>query len=306
MSQANVSNETKTNEVEKNDKPKRQYKRKTRNENESNTDSKPEFNTDSKPESNTDSKPESNTDSKPESESKADSNESESIFNQNFWKPSIDIIDALWKIIKDKYENVYGVMEMTNYPSVNAFAKSSKRLDWCTCTPSMITPDVDYIFIRHTLERVQRPQDFLEQIKQNVPKGYIETTSIFAEMTREVYANAQFRGHLLSKYIIWSDEENVLHILPKAPILEHIRFEEGFEKNIREGLKEIPYYWNSYYMWDEEQPLKWVYYQHGVNFNANTEYMKIVQKAFDDVKYSIHKFLKHINDIVDIDKEASS
>lgn len=288
MSQANAKNEIVQQNLSNNEsvieKPKRQYKRKPK-ENLTETEEKKE-------------EPSILNDSSQNTKmSESTLENSVENFNQDFWKPSFEIVECVLNILVKQSPDVKHILEMTHYPESDVFMKDSHKLNWCTSTPESILSGTDCMFVRHALERVQKPQEFLEQMKKNVRKGYIETTSIFSEMTNEIYRGAHYRGHLLSKYIIWvSQPDNRLHILPKSPIIDYIQVDKEFENDIRTALKAIPYYWNSYYMWDENKPLEWTYYQHGVNFDANKDYPDILQIALEQSMKSIREFLKYINE----------
>lgn len=213
----------------------------------------------------------------------------------NFWKPSQEIVETMTKVVEEKqYKQI---LELTDTPQVQVFPLSTRRLIWFNCIPKMIAPDNDYLYIRHALEYMNNPQDFLEEIKKSVSRGYLETISPFVEVTRGMYQNAPFRGHLYSKYIIWSSpEDHVLHILPKSVLLEYTNFDSKLEQEIYDALANVPYYWNCYYVWDEEHPLRWVFYQHGVNLDLNVGYSEMLRKALEESVRSTNQFLMYIND----------
>jgi hypothetical protein len=209
--------------------------------------------------------------------------------DQNFWKPSLGIVDFLVKSFDPSSKRV---IEMTHNPQ-QIFIPTTKRLDWFKASPKDFE-NADYAFIRHALEKVQKPQEFLESL-QHVPKGFIETTSPFTEVTRGVYRGAPYRGHLHSHYISWVSKDNTLHMLPKSCLLEHLNFDEQFEQDIYQSLSENPFYWNSYYRWDESQPLKWVVYQQGVNLDLETDYTTLIKQSMQEHIHSTNDFLMYIN-----------
>jgi hypothetical protein len=218
--------------------------------------------------------------------------------DQNFWKPSLSIVDFLMKSLDS---SVKQVVEMTNNPQ-QIFVPTTKRLDCFKASPTDFE-HADYAFIRHGLEKVQSPQDFLEYLQRHVSKGFIETASPFVEVTRGVFRGAPYRGHLHNRYISWVSKDNTLHMLPKSCLLEHLNFDEQFEKDICESLSENPFYWNSYYRWDESQPLKWVVYQQGVNLDIETDYTTLIKQSMQEHIQSTNDFLMYINNNASLYKD---
>jgi hypothetical protein len=280
-------------EAETASKPKRTYKRKPKEEKQ-NTEQQPE------------KQPESVLDSTPEveiSSVSASANNEVIQLNPNYWKPSFEIVDFLAKSLKAKHPVLSQVVEMTNVPQHDMFALTTQKLEWYNTVPAMIKPGTDYVFVRHALEKLHNPQEFLEHLKLHVPRGYIETASPFVEMARQIYRGAPYRGHLHNRYLIWSSEDHTLHILPKTVMMEVLELEDDFENDIYKTLSQVPYYWNSYYTWDEEHPLKWVYYQHGVNMDMDKDYPKLIQKAFEENLPSTNNFLIYINENMNVYKD---
>jgi hypothetical protein len=178
------------------------------------------------------------------------------------------------------------------------FSKSTIQMNWCDLESNIenYLGMCDFVYIRHALEKCDHPRAVLQALTQVAPRGYIEFTSALVETLRGVHhSKALYRGHVLNKFIIWvSKEDRVLHILPKFSILEYVKMPVEFEEKIQGILNQYPHYWNSYYMWDENNPIHYIYYQHGVNFHIEHDYTRLLEIAIDQSVQSTNDYLRGV------------
>ena len=113
--------------------------------------------------------------------------------------------------------------------------------------------EFDFVYCRHVIEDLWNPVNCLKEISRIAKEGYIETPSVVCEMSKDVDGgtNIPWRGYNHHRYIVWNDS-NVLHILPKFPIIEHITFKEEILQNL---LKD-PFYWCTFYHFKDEVNFK--------------------------------------------------
>jgi len=176
------------------------------------------------------------------------------------------------------------------------FEPFSKATDFCGWTmeekgrlPNYKTADVstemlpyknkefDFVYCRHVIEDLWNPVNALKEISRIAKAGYIETPSALCEMTKDVDGgvNIPWRGYNHHRYIVWSDNGN-LHILPKFPIIEHIKFEE----DKLQKLLEHPFLWCTFFYFENE--INYKLYQMGreqdfVMFDGS--YIKLIEKG---------------------------
>jgi len=114
--------------------------------------------------------------------------------------------------------------------------------------------EFDFIYCRHVIEDLWNPVNALKEISRIAKAGYIETPSALCEMTKDVDGgtNVPWRGYNHHRYIVWNDND-VLNILPKFPIVEHINFEE---EKLLEKLLEDPFNWCTFYHFKDEVKFK--------------------------------------------------
>lgn len=196
------------------------------------------------------------------------------------------------------------ILEMTNQPEKKLFPKSTRSLIWYN-TESIIAEKsnaeetLDFTYVYRVLENVQNPQNLLEFLKRTSTCGYIEAASPLAECVK---VEGDFRGHILSRYIIWVSDDHTLNLLPKYSFYSTISVQEEFEKNLTDMLKTYPHYMNTYYQWDPEHPIKYVLYEHGVNFNLFKDYSRLLEVAIEQSVKSSNGFLSRINEFTNVNK----
>jgi SAM-dependent methyltransferase len=113
--------------------------------------------------------------------------------------------------------------------------------------------EFDFVYCRHVIEDLWNPINALKEISRIAHEGYIETPSALCEMSKDVDGgtNVPYRGYNHHRYIVWNDS-NVLNILPKFPMVEHITFKE-------EELQELllnPFNWCTFYHFKGEVKYK--------------------------------------------------
>jgi hypothetical protein len=228
---------------------------------------------------------------------------SEELYNYEHWKPNSDIVKYLEKCVPETKDAF--ILEMTSNPTEKVFSCSNRHISWYNIPKDLDNDTYEFVYMRHTLEKLQNPQDFLEFLRMYSTRGYIETTSPLVEMMKRIQnVELKHRGHLLNRYIIWTDPDtNILHILPKYSLFEYISVSEEFENNMRNMLQKHPHYWNNYYYWDSTNPIEYILYQHNVNFDLEKDYDNLITKAIQDSINFSNKFLSHINDNKDIFKD---
>jgi len=140
--------------------------------------------------------------------------------------------------------------------------------------------EFDFVYCRHVIEDLWNPVNALKEISRITKAGYIETPSALCEMTRDVDGgtNISWRGYNHHRYIVWNDN-GTLHILPKFPIIEYIKFEE--EK--LQQLLEDPFNWCTFYHFEED--IKYKLYEMGYEKDFvmfDNSYPLIIQKAINE------------------------
>jgi SAM-dependent methyltransferase len=141
--------------------------------------------------------------------------------------------------------------------------------------------EFDFIYCRHVIEDLWNPVHALKEISRIAKEGYIETPSALCEMTKDVDGGEKYvpyRGYNHHRYIIWNDD-GVLNILPKFPIVEHINFKE--EEKLQQ-LLEDPFNWCTFYHFKDEVKFKLLnmgYEQDFVMFDGT--YLKLIIKGID-------------------------
>lgn len=74
---------------------------------------------------------------------------------------------------------------------------------------------------------------------------------------------------------MWTEKKNELHVVPKYPLIEHIKTTDEINK-VMEECKTKPIYWNNYYWWDDTTKPVIVLYK---EINLMEDYLKILQHA---------------------------
>jgi ubiquinone/menaquinone biosynthesis C-methylase UbiE len=141
--------------------------------------------------------------------------------------------------------------------------------------------EFDFVYCRHVIEDLWNPVHALKEISRIAKEGYIETPSALCEMTKDVDGGEKYvpyRGYNHHRYIVWNDD-GVLNILPKFPIVEHINFKE--EEKL-EKLLEDPFNWCTFFYFENDIHYKlhemgreqdFVFY--------NDSYFKIINNAMN-------------------------
>lgn len=227
----------------------------------------------------------------------------------NFWLPIYSLVSYVQNRLTETKENI---LEITSSFPKQIFEPSTRSINWITCEEQLQNnfsnyyDRTDFVYLRHSLEKMENPRNVLNLLNRISKQGYIETTSPLVEALRGVHhSSAIYRGHALNKFIIWASQDNILYILPKYPILEHVKIKEELETKIRSILNTMPHYWNCYYEWSETNPLKYVYYQHGVNFNIEHDYSRLLEIAIEESVKSINYYLMKVNQSFPVQNEPS-
>ena len=135
--------------------------------------------------------------------------------------------------------------------------------------------NMDFIYCRHVIEDLRNPDIVLKEITRTSPNGYIETPSVIAECCKEIdVCNYRGCGYAHHSSIVWT-ENNTLMILPKYPILEHLKFDYNFK-----DLLKNPMNWNNYHYWNPTTPLKYKILRYTVDFNfRDNSYYSLINRA---------------------------
>jgi len=139
--------------------------------------------------------------------------------------------------------------------------------------------EFDFVYCRHVIEDLWNPVNALKEISRITKAGYIETPSALCEMTKDVDGgtNVPWRGYNHHRYIVWSDN-GTLHILPKFPIIEYIKFEE---EKLQQLLKDH-FMWFTFFHFEGDIKYKLYEMGHEQDFVMfNNSYQLIIQKAMN-------------------------
>ena len=151
------------------------------------------------------------------------------------------------------------------------------------------------------MEDIQNPHHIFKEMCRVSKKGYIETLSPLAELTKGVDDGLNnYCGYKHHRYIVWSSiETNTIHFLPKYPIIEHLVYnDELTQKNIH-ILNNYPLYWNNYYIWDENNPPNIIMYRNGIDFLfTKSEYITVTYT--DLLQIGINESIKYTNHFLEI------
>ena len=155
----------------------------------------------------------------------------------------------------------------------------------------------EFIYCRHTLEDIQNPVNAFNEFIRISKVGYIETPSPLVEIMKGVDAQNIYRGYIHHRYIVWSDlETNTLYFLPKYPIIEYVTINDELLKKFTYLLNNFSIYWNNYYFWDINglKP-NIIIYRNGINFNVDTDYSRLINKAIESSFKYTENFVKNIS-----------
>src|SRR6056300_959718 len=141
-------------------------------------------------------------------------------------------------------------------PGHSPFSKATNFCGWTTEEKERLPykdKEFDFVYCRHVIEDLWNPVNALKEISRITKAGYIETPSALCEMSKDVDGgkNISYRVYNHHRYIVWNDN-GVLNILPKFPLVEHISFkEEELQK-----LLENPFNWCTFYHFKDEVNFK--------------------------------------------------
>lgn len=129
---------------------------------------------------------------------------------------------------------------------------------------------VNFAYCRHTVEDLGNPAYFLKELRRVAKRGYIETPSPLAELTRGVCGAGV--GYVHHRWIAWS-ENGVLNLIPKYPTLDsHDWF------NFSEELKN-PFAWNTYHPFDGKLQFKIWEHEKDFDIAKPEQYLAILNRA---------------------------
>jgi hypothetical protein len=227
-------------------------------------------------------------------------------YNPAFWLPIRTLLQYFESHLTPEEEKGVEIVEMTSSSAVQLFSTSTRRLAWERVSAtgisdhalSAILPsNTEVVFLRHTLEKMARPEVLLHYLKEHVPRGYIETTSVLVECSRGIHHEAaKYCGHPLNRFLVWVNATtHTLTLIPKYAILEYFQVRPEFARRVQSILLAHPHYWNSYYSWTPENPLKFHMNDHGIHFRLEKDYGTMVQGAIEDTLRSINEVLTGVN-----------
>jgi hypothetical protein len=214
--------------------------------------------------------------------------------------------ELLIRILVDQISEEKGqdILEITDViDELKVFPLSTKWFKWYNI--NLMEPiKVDFIYILNILEKLQNPQNLLDQLVKMSPIGYIQTASPIVEC---LYLNYPCKGEIMNRWIIWVDaEKNTLHLLPKYGFFEYIKLAKDFQTDMENLIKNYPHYSHSYYAWSPSKPLKYIIYEQGVNFDVKTQYPDLLKIAIENHVKTTNYFLNHINVKTNIFKDNDS
>lgn len=137
--------------------------------------------------------------------------------------------------------------------------------------------EFDFVYCRHVIEDLWNPVNCLKEISRIAKEGYIETPSPVCEMSKDVDGgtNVPWRGYNHHRYIVWNDS-NVLNILPKFPIIEHITFKD----DMLHQLLQNPFNWCTFYYFKNNVEYKLLEMGHEQDFVMyNNSYVELIEKG---------------------------
>jgi hypothetical protein len=221
---------------------------------------------------------------------------SEIEIKNTFWFPNVEIIENLIRICnKNNYTKI-----LENGPGKTPFPLSTHYIDVKTNLENVLNIDIDFdripfendyfdfCYARHIFEDIQNPQHAFSETIRTCKNGYIETPSPLVECLKMVdfesrnNPNLNYSGYIHHRYIVWTDiEDNTLYFLPKYPIIEYVKFDEGFYKYMVEIANNKAIYWNNYYTWNSKHKPNIIVYRNGVNFAITKDYSKLLYEAIN-------------------------
>lgn len=154
--------------------------------------------------------------------------------------------------------------------------EGQKKADFDTEKLPYKTDQVNFAYCRHTVEDLGNPGHFLKELRRVSKRGYIETPSPMAEVTRGVAGPGV--GYIHHRWIVWS-ENGVLNLIPKYSLLET---KDWF--NFAPLLNSNKFAWNTYHLFGGKflgGKLKFKIWSHEKDFRIDDHesYRKIIAHA---------------------------
>ena len=144
----------------------------------------------------------------------------------------------------------------------------------------------DFVYTRHTMEDLYYPFAALREMARVARRGYIETPSPFAEVTRGIDGGSTptpWRGYHHHQWLVWS-HAGELNFLKKIPLIEYVG---GFSEEVIERTLANPCYWNTYFYWEGEVKFRERTYD-------NLTYGDEVISALNQTVEPIHEFVQKL------------
>jgi len=189
-----------------------------------------------------------------------------------YWDRNEEINNYLLKQTKD-------LESVVNIGSVNCSFENANitidNLHECTHKINIEESELphsnyDFIYCRHLLEDLKKPELLLSEIKKKAKAGYIETPSVYAECCKAIDFDNNINqiGYAHHNFMLWTDNKT-LFILPK--VKEFIK--DIDQKLLRSHLQD-PFVWNNYYLFNE---LNYII----LSYSSKEEYLQLLQRAFE-------------------------
>lgn len=218
-----------------------------------------------------------------------------------YWYPNPIILkNVISYCLEKQLENILEIG-----PGTVPFPLAKKFIGYNEKVPNYINMDLDkekipfknkefdFIYCRHVLEDIQKPDDALSEIIRVSKNFYIETPSPLVEITKGIDSrdySDMYTGYIHHRFIIWSDFENeTVYILPKYGFIENVlMLSDQLRKRIIYILNKYPVYWNTYFI-NKSENTKVVFYNH-----LDENYCNILYNAIITSIKSTNDFVKSL------------
>lgn len=214
------------------------------------------------------------------------------MIKHKFWSPVKEIVDYNISLCKDKQHILELGPGYRKFPAANYFIDNDEThlddelkhiymnidLDTTDIPPPISSDKYDFCYARHIFEDIQNPDFVFRNMLKVCHMGYIETPSPLVECLKDIdgATGIPYRGYIHHRYIIWTENDNELHIIPKLPIIEHITFTPDFEKFCYDTANSGPLFWNNYFWWDTTTQYHCIVHKH---FEIINEYGNLLKRA---------------------------